>query len=159
VYSLVFALIKKSHRRHNNVVRFSPPNLGGESKREYKYSVYHKFLFNIPNLKPQRTKLRNHLTPEELLLWKCIRLKQLGFTFRRQFSVGPYVLDFYCPSKRLAIELDGFQHHTKDRKEYDNYRTQYLNALNIQVLRFSNQEILANIQNVVSKIRTFLPLN
>ncbi len=64
--------------------------------------------------------------------------------------MGPYVLDFYCPQKKLAIEIDGSQH--LENKEYDTERTEYLSILGIKVLRFWNNEINANIDGVVVKI-------
>jgi len=115
--------------------------------------MYRKFLFNLPSLKPQRTKLRNDLTSEELILWSYLRKKQLNSSFRRQFSIGPYILDFYCPEKHLAIEIDGNHHKTQKQKEYDSYRTKYLKGLNIQVVRFWNQEINKNVREVVNKIK------
>lgn len=66
-----------------------------------------KYIFNVPNLKPKRQALRNNPTPTEKLLWSKLKNSQLGFKFRRQYSVGGYILDFYCPTKKLAIELDG----------------------------------------------------
>ncbi len=62
--------------------------------------------------------------------------------FYRQYSVGPYILDFYCPKKKLAIEVDGSQHYEKENKEYDQTRTEFLSKQNIKVLRFTNLDIL-----------------
>jgi very-short-patch-repair endonuclease len=117
-----------------------------------------EFLFNISPLKPQRTKLRNTPTPSETILWRYLRKKQLNYTFRRQFSVGPYVLDFYCPAKHLAIELDGKQHQSPDKLKYDKHRTRYLNSLNIKVLRFWNEEAMNQTSKVIEKIETELTL-
>lgn len=75
-----------------------------------------------------------------------------GFKFRRQHSVGAYILDFYCPSERLAIELDGESHFTDDAIEYDCVRTTYLNALNIKVLRFLNTDVYNNLNMVCERI-------
>ena len=66
-----------------------------------------------------------------------------GYKFRRQHSVGSYILDFYCPAVRLAIELDGDSHFSEEAIEYDRERTAYLNALQIRVLRFLNTEVYA----------------
>ncbi|MES3031883.1 MAG: DUF559 domain-containing protein [Patescibacteria group bacterium] len=98
----------------------------------------------------KRLLLRRNQTPQELILWAQLRRKQLGYKFKRQYSVGPYVLDFYCPTKKLAIEIDGSQH--LDNKEYDWERTDYLSVLEIKVLRFWNDEINTNIDGVVEKI-------
>ncbi len=96
------------------------------------------------------------MTPEEKLIWKYLNRKQLGFWFKRQVSIGPYFVDFYCPQKRLVVELDGIQHYKKDQPEYDKYRTEYLTGLNMQVVRFKNTEVAANSEAVVQKIKAVL---
>lgn len=95
--------------------------------------------------------LRKNQTSQEVILWAHLRGTQLGFKFKRQHSVGPYILDFYCPDKKLAIELDGAQHISN--KEYDQERTNYLLVLDIKTIRFWNREIDANINEVLHKIR------
>ena len=108
------------------------------------------FIYNNSGRKNERRYLRRSMTEAEKILWTKIRKKQLGFTFRRQYSIGPYIVDFYCPKKRLIIELDGNQH--KILKEYDLYRTNYFNILDIKVIRFWNNNVLKDIENVVKKI-------
>ena len=77
-------------------------------------------LYNRPVLKNRRKELRNGATPAEIKLWSMLKHSNLGgYKFRRQQSVGSYILDFYCPSERLAIELDGDSHFTADAVEYD----------------------------------------
>ncbi len=102
----------------------------------------------------KRLLLRRDQTPQEVILWSKLRNNQLGFKFKRQYSVGPYVLDFYCPIKKLAIELDGSQH--LENKEYDIERSEYLVVFNIKVLRFWNNEINTNLDGVIIKITTEL---
>lgn len=75
-----------------------------------------------------------------------------GYKFRRQHSVGRYILDFYCPSQRLAIELDGDSHFTEEAIEYDRERTVFLNALNIRVLRFLTTDVHKNLDAVYERI-------
>ena len=75
-----------------------------------------------------------------------------GYKFRRQHSVGAFVLDFYCPSEKLAVELDGDSHFTDNAIEYDRERTAYLNALNIKVLRFLNTDVYDNLNAVCERI-------
>ena len=94
--------------------------------------------------------LRKNQTPQEVLLWARVRKNQLGFKFKRQHSVGPYILDFYSPEKRLAVELDGSQH--LDNKEYDEERNSYLLGHEIKTLRFWNNEVNKNIEGVLQKI-------
>ena len=89
-------------------------------------------------LKQRRKQLRNSLTPAEAKLWSLIKDSQLeNRKFRRQHSVGPYVLDFYCPSEKLCIEMDGAGHFTDGGYEYDGERTEYLRNRNIKVVRFA----------------------
>jgi very-short-patch-repair endonuclease len=70
--------------------------------------------------------------------------------------VGNYILDFYCPQHQLAIELDGDSHFTESGTEYDAKRTSFLNKIDIQVLRFTNTEVLENLENVLERIRVTL---
>jgi very-short-patch-repair endonuclease len=113
---------------------------------------YH--LNNLPYLKKYRKKLRNDPTKEELLLWKYLKNKQLkGFKFRRQHSVGNYILDFYCPELKLCIEVDGGGHFTDEGKECDRIRTLYLEGLNIKVIRFANDVVVNNMDGVILKIK------
>jgi adenine-specific DNA-methyltransferase len=69
--------------------------------------------------------------------------------FFRQYSIGPYILDFYCPSAKLAVELDGGQHNQFENKEYDAARSEYLKVLGIEVMRFWNNEVLLDIQSIL----------
>jgi very-short-patch-repair endonuclease len=112
---------------------------------------------NRPSLKPLRRTLRSSLTPAEALLWKNLQRSRLdGKKFRRQHSVGSYVLDFYCPECRLAVELDGAGHFDSIRSEYDARRTDYLNNLEIRVVRFENRRIFEDLESVLEAIRRSL---
>src|ERR1035437_1952232 len=108
--------------------------------------------YNIKKLFERRKELRNNSTSQEDLLWSKLKNSQIGLKFRRQHSIGGYIVDFYCPSKRLVIEIDGPQHFTKDNKEYDEIRTEFFKGLDIKVLRFTNIEIDTNIYEVLQKI-------
>jgi len=68
----------------------------------------------------------------------------------RQYSIGPYILDFYCPTVKLAVELDGEQHNQCENKEYDAARSEYLKAQGIEVTRFWDNEVLLDMQNVLA---------
>lgn len=110
-------------------------------------------IHNRPVLKARRQELRNRATPAERLLWRALQHSQLGGRkFRRQHSVGPYILDFYCPSARLAIELDGDSHFTDEARAYDRERSAYLNALGIRVLRFLNSDVYTDVVCVCERI-------
>ena len=105
--------------------------------------------------KELRRELRTHGTIAEATLWQMLKSRQIeGFKFRRQFGIGPYILDFYCPELRLCIELDGQPHFTPEGYEYDLHRTEYLNRFHgIQVMRFENKDVFCYPENVLSEIR------
>ena len=99
-----------------------------------------QLLHNISALKQRRRELRQNLTTAEALLWKNLQRSRLdGNKFRRQDSVGKYVLDFYCPECRLAVELDGEAHFSSIRAEYDVEREEFIQSLNIRTVRFENR--------------------
>lgn len=110
-------------------------------------------IHNRTFLKQRRQELRNQATPAEKLLWSKLQHSQLaGYKFRRQHSVGSYILDFFCPTARLAVELDGDSHFTDEAMVYDAERTAYLNALNIQVIRFPNKDVYDHLDAVCEEI-------
>jgi very-short-patch-repair endonuclease len=111
-------------------------------------------IHNRESLKQVRRSLRDSLTPAEAVLWKNLQRSQLnGRKFRRQHSVGNYILDFYCPESRLAIELDGQGHFNSITSEHDGARTNFLRRLNIRVLRFENRAVFENLGAVLEVIR------
>ncbi|TLM93080.1 endonuclease domain-containing protein [Hymenobacter jeollabukensis] len=111
------------------------------------------FRHNRQELKPNRRELRRNLTPAEATLWKALQGGQLaGRKFRRQHSVGPYILDFYCPSERLVVELDGAGHYNVIGAAHDAVRTAYLNGVGIQVLRFENKLVFGQLEWVLAAI-------
>jgi very-short-patch-repair endonuclease len=108
---------------------------------------------NLPEKMSQRRELRSHLTPEESYLWSFLQRRQLGGRkFRRQHSVGPYVLDFYCPAEKLAVELDGASHDHDAAQDYDARRTGFLDKLGIRTLRFENRDVRKNLEGVLMAI-------
>jgi very-short-patch-repair endonuclease len=113
-----------------------------------------KRIHNIKNLKENRKKLRNSLTPAEAKLWSLLKNSQCeNRKFRRQHSIGSYVLDFYCPSEKLCVELDGVAHFTKKGYDYDSARTEYLSTIGIRVIRFENRNVFENTEGVLEEIR------
>ncbi|MCW3071393.1 MAG: hypothetical protein JWO44_1283 [Bacteroidetes bacterium] len=105
-------------------------------------------------LKERRRSLRNNLTPAEAKLWKLIQNGKLnGLKFRRQHSLGNYIVDFYCPQFLLAIELDGQIHFNPVNEERDIKRTEYINSLGIKVLRFENKEVFEKTEFVLEEIK------
>jgi very-short-patch-repair endonuclease len=107
-----------------------------------------------PKTKHQAIKLRKELTPAERKLWARLRNNQLGVNFRRQHAIGNYIADFCSPKVKLIIELDGSQH--QEQEEYDAERTQYLNSKGYRVLRFWNNEVMKEIEAVISAIEQAL---
>src|SRR5437762_14319443 len=94
-------------------------------------------LINARHKKPNRKQLRHSSTAAEGVLWTYLQNgKLLGKKFRRQSSVGPYIVDFYCPEVGLIIELDGAPHFGPTSGEYDQHRTEYLNQAGLTVIRF-----------------------
>ena len=102
-------------------------------------------------LTPYAQKLRKNMTPEERKLWYEY-LNQYPIRFRRQITVGIYILDFYCASAKLAIEIDGAQHYLPQGKQHDLCRTNYLKEQGIKVLRFTNRDVMENLQGVYTMI-------
>ena len=104
-----------------------------------------------PALKRNAQSLRKNQTKEERLLWNAF-LRKYPLQFRRQYTVGNYIVDFYCHSARLAVELDGSQHCEPAQTENDRIRTAYLEAQGICVLRFSNLDVLRKFECVCAEI-------
>ena len=97
-------------------------------------------LHNLPKLKGFRKNLRRNLTPAEATLWKMLKGSNLqGRKFRCQHSVGRYILDFYCPTERLAVELDGEGHYNALTQIHDTERRWFLQSQGIKVIRFENK--------------------
>ena len=114
----------------------------------------HNQLFNRIYLKKNRRRLRNNLTPAEATLWENLKNRQLeGKRFRRQFSVGNYILDFYCPEEKLAIELDGQGHYTIWGAIKDEKRLEFLIKQGIRVIRFENIVVFEDMESVLEEIR------
>ena len=102
-------------------------------------------LNNRRELPPRRRELRNHATSAEAVLWTLLKGKQLaGYKFRRQHSFGSYVLDFYCPARKLAVELDGAPHFDHEQRDYDEKRTYFLKLKGLKVIRVENRPVFEN---------------
>src|SRR5262245_20681807 len=110
-------------------------------------------IHNLPERKSLRQKLRHSATPSEKLLWKTLKKSGAGAKFRRQHGVGPYVLDFYCPEHKLAIEIEGGIHDDVLRNEYDSVRHAWLASQGIRVLYFENRDVLEITEHIVGVIR------
>lgn len=113
-------------------------------------------LHNLQILTERRKELRKNQTPQEIKLWWYLRDERMGIKFRRQHSVGGYILDFYCPKKKLIIELDGGVHKQKENEEYDRVRDKFFQELGYLILRFTNTQIEQNINEVLRTIKYHL---
>jgi len=105
-----------------------------------------------PEHKEAARALRQPLTPAEHVLWQALRDRKLaGLKFRRQHAVGAFILDFYCPAHKLVVELDGGIHHRQ--AGYDEARSAHLSSYGYRLIRFRNEEVLADLPSVLQRIR------
>ena len=107
-------------------------------------------------LRPYARELRTNMTPEEKHLWYDF-LKQLPVTVKRQKIIEGYIADFYIPSAKLVIELDGSQHFTEEGREYDEERNKLMESAGITVLRFPNADVNRHFREVCEEISKYLP--
>lgn len=118
-----------------------------------------KSIYNKASFAERRQRLRTSPTEAENLLWARLRKKQInGLRFFRQYSIGPYILDFYCPAVRLAVELDGKHHASEENRLYDKERKLYLDGNNIKTIRFWNDEIIKSMESILKKIKSLCSL-
>lgn len=109
-------------------------------------------IYNKSKHKTLRQKLRYEVPTAERVLWNILRRNQLNVKFRRQYGIGRYVCDFYNAEYKLVIELDGDSHFTPEAENYDAIRNEYMRNLGMSVLRFTNQDIMSNINGVIEFI-------
>ncbi len=110
-------------------------------------------LFNRKNLKSVRSSLRNKSTSAEAVLWNLLKSRNIrGRKFRRQHSIDKYIVDFYCPSEKLIIELDGNPHGDYYKIEKDIIRDKYFEALGLKILRFENRIVFQDPDYLLNKI-------
>ena len=120
--------------------------------------------YNKNTEKDKRRVLRNEMTFCEKIMWTQLRRRQLGIRFLRQYSVDQFVIDFYSPEIKFAIELDGSVHDEPNQKKYDINRQEYLESFGITFLRITNDELMGNanmaferIENVIKKLKENKP--
>jgi len=114
-------------------------------------------IFNIPELKQRRKLLRKKQTLEEAKIWEKLRNKRLhNFKFYRQYSIGYYIVDFYCPQIKLVIEIDGKFHDSEYNQDYDKIRSNYFESIGIKTIRFPNQKVLKDIDSVMKDVTRFI---
>lgn len=125
--------------------------MGKNRQERYKYETADASLYKI--LQERALQHRNYPTQAEAVLWEYLKGNRLGAKFRRQHPIGQYIPDFVCLSKQLIIEVDGGYHFIGDQIISDEQRTAYLESFGYHVIRFKNEEVLADTQNVLQKIR------
>ena len=132
---------------------FSPPYEGGVQG----WLIVIK-IFNKKEFKKRRQVLLKNMTNVEIFLWSKLKGKQLnGLKFRRQCGINNYVVDFYCPELKLAIEIDGDVHGYDSQIVYDKQRQKGIESLGIKVLRYTNNEVVHNIDSVLHAILSTTP--
>ena len=128
--------------------------MGKNRQERYKYETADASLYKV--LQERALQHRNYPTQAEAVLWEYLKGNRLGAKFRRQHLIGQYIPDFVCLSKQLIIEVDGGYHFIGDQIISDEQRTAYLESFGYHVIRFTNEEVLADTQNVLQKIRQIM---
>jgi very-short-patch-repair endonuclease len=109
--------------------------------------------YNIKSITSQRRELRHLMPKAEVILWKSLLRKQMmGYKFRRQYSIDKYVIDFYCPELKLAVEVDGDSHYVDNAEEYDNQGQEYIKQFGVKFLRVTNNDVYKNLDGVLTTI-------
>jgi very-short-patch-repair endonuclease len=117
-------------------------------------SLY-KPISNLPDLKSFRRELRSKLTPAEATLWSLLKGRQVGGRkFRRQYSIGCYIIDFFCPEEKLGIELDGEVHMNTIAMDRDREREIFLTHTGIKILRFENKQVFEMPESLLREIES-----
>lgn len=110
-----------------------------------------------PRLKELARNLRNYSTKSEIYLWKYLKGKQMyNYDFHRQKPIDNYILDFFCYELMLGIELDGYSHDFEETQKKDKIKTKRMNELGIYVLRFRDEEVFENMDNVIRTIEKYI---
>lgn len=110
-----------------------------------------------PKLKELARQLRNNSTKSEIKLWQKLKRGQMyGYDFHRQKPIDNYIVDFFCNKLQLAIELDGYSHEILEVWEKDKVKTKKLNELNIRILRFSDYQVMNDIDNILRTIEDYI---
>lgn len=136
----------------------SSPGIGeaclrGQVRRGRKYVIF----LQQPEVKTKAKNPAQQYAQPEQILWCFLKGKNLGCKFRRQYSIGNYILDFYCPELRLAVEIDGDSHFIDDQAIiYYQKREEFLAKKNLKVIHFANSDVTKNIDAVIGKISEYL---
>ncbi len=148
-----FGVAQRSKLWHKGSPPLTPPK-GRVNEIHAQYQTARPSTYNL--LKELQKDRKKHTTEAEQILWESLKTKKLGDKFRRQHIIDMFIVDFVCISKKLVIEVDGKYHDDASQQEVDTMRTQILNDFGFKVIRFTNEEVIGNIDSVISKIETVL---
>ncbi|MHA7944682.1 DUF559 domain-containing protein [Formosa sp. 3Alg 14/1] len=159
--NLGLAIIDEQHRfgvaQRSKLWKKGPPQ---SSQKEEAKALHKKYMTARPSaynlLKTLKQENKKNSTQAEQILWESLRAKKLNSKFRRQHIVDEFICDFICLEKNLIIDVDGGYHNTAEQKEADSLRTQILNDLGYKVIRFTNEQVIGDIDNVLNKIENLL---
>jgi len=112
-------------------------------------------VYNHKEYKTIRRSLRKQEVSSEKILWSKLRNKQQKFRFRRQYGIGKYIVDFYCPKLKLAIEIDGATHSKDEEIRNDLAREKFLNRFGVEIKRYTNNDVYNYLENVLADIYEF----
>jgi cyclase len=114
------------------------------------------FYESSPIIFANAKRLRNEPTASEIIFWGLLKQHFADFRFKRQHLVSQYIADFYCHKLRLVVEIDGGIHLSKDAIKNDKLRDEFMNSLNLKIIRFTNDEVCKNGEEVVKKLRELI---
>lgn len=109
-----------------------------------------------PEIFKKASMLRKKMTESEKILWEFLRLGINGNKFRRQHPIATFIVDFYCHKAKLVIEIDGKSHDSETAKKYDAARTEELELYGLKVIRYTNQQVLEKVNDVINEIKLYL---